>query len=203
MNNDGQILKLEIKELNLTQDEAASKLSISRQTLSVWISKALFDRGTKDKIKSALNIDIDNSSFQNIETKPSRMVVDLRSFRRDKNLSQRDICELLDISQPYCSELENNIKIIPQMLINKLRDKYGEDINNYLKVDKNTSYTNMIDTAQERISELETNCKLKEEKINSLLDKIAMLEERIKDKDALITILNSTCKEVVKDKKHS
>lgn len=58
----GDQLKIEIKKLGLAQTEAANKIGVSRQTLSVWMRSAIIDKGTAELVKTKLNIKSDPNS---------------------------------------------------------------------------------------------------------------------------------------------
>lgn len=59
-------------------------------------------------------------------------MLDLKTLRIEKKLSQTDICELLNIKQPYASALENGTRPISKKHIEIFRSKFGADLNKYI-----------------------------------------------------------------------
>lgn len=57
--------------------------------------------------------------------------IDLKRFRRDKNLTQLDIAELFKCKQNFISNIETGIKPIPADKLDVLQSKYG-DISEYI-----------------------------------------------------------------------
>lgn len=62
-------------------------------------------------------------------------ILDLKSFRRDKNLTQKDIADLLGVTQVFISRVEKGEKQIPQEKLVILQSKYGY-ITDYLIEEK-------------------------------------------------------------------
>lgn len=58
-------------------------------------------------------------------------MIDLHRFRRDHRIKQRELQELLDVSQSYISQLESFEKPLTKIHLDKLLDHYGETINSY------------------------------------------------------------------------
>lgn len=52
----GNELKIEIKKLGLTQDQAAKIIGITRQTLGIWFKNAELSKETAGLVMSKLNI---------------------------------------------------------------------------------------------------------------------------------------------------
>lgn len=59
-------------------------------------------------------------------------MLDLKTLRIDKKLSQTDICDLLNIKQPYASALENGTRPISKKHIEIFRARYGADLDKYI-----------------------------------------------------------------------
>lgn len=57
--------------------------------------------------------------------------IDLKRFRKDKNLTQLDIAELFNCKQNFISNIEAGIKPIPTDKLEILQSKYG-DISEYI-----------------------------------------------------------------------
>lgn len=62
-------------------------------------------------------------------------MIDLKGFRKDKNIKQRVICELLDIAQPYLSAIERGERPLSKNKITILHNHFGDIILNYKKAD--------------------------------------------------------------------
>lgn len=57
--------------------------------------------------------------------------IDLKRFRKDKNLTQFDVAELFKCKQNFISNIEAGIKSIPADKLDILQSKYG-DISEYI-----------------------------------------------------------------------
>jgi transcriptional regulator with XRE-family HTH domain len=69
-------------------------------------------------------------------------MIDLKKFRKDKNIPQKEIQDLLGFSQPYVSALENGNKPINEEIFNKLLEKYNGDLLPYqYPIDENSNIT--------------------------------------------------------------
>lgn len=62
-------------------------------------------------------------------------ILDLKKFRSDKNLTQKDIADLLGVTQVFISRVEKGEKQIPQEKMVILQSKYGY-ITDYLTEEK-------------------------------------------------------------------
>lgn len=58
LNVNGKELKLAIKEANLTQESAAKRLGISRQSLNSWLKNDKLSEDVLHKVKRVLDIDL-------------------------------------------------------------------------------------------------------------------------------------------------
>lgn len=65
MSSEGEDLKRQIRHSGLSQQEAAEKLGISRQTLSSYFNRMLLPENVKSDVKSLLGIAIDYSILGN------------------------------------------------------------------------------------------------------------------------------------------
>jgi transcriptional regulator with XRE-family HTH domain len=183
MYNDGEKLRYALKSLEITQDEAAKALGVSRMTVNTWCNRAVLDFEIRQKINQILHIDLSNDKLYLPQNR--RLKFDFKTFRSDRGLTQKDIVDVLEITQPYASELENGYKLLPKHLYEKLLAKYGPEIEKYIKNDVPASENSF----NEKIAELESSCKVKDAIIEGLYEKIKLLEERIKDKDQMINVL--------------
>lgn len=62
MEHAGNQLKKAIKERGLTQEQAAERLGITRQTIGQWIKRPTFDANTLHEIGSKLGIELEPES---------------------------------------------------------------------------------------------------------------------------------------------
>ena len=60
-------------------------------------------------------------------------VFDLKRFRKDKKLTQKQIAELLNCEQPFISKVEKEERLFPETMQAVLRDIYG-DITEYITI---------------------------------------------------------------------
>ena len=58
-----------------------------------------------------------------------------KDFVRENRISQKDLCELFGVSQPYMSGLINGKQAINEEKFNLLREKYGELVDKYISED--------------------------------------------------------------------
>lgn len=63
-------------------------------------------------------------------------MLDLQRFRRDHRIKQRELQEILKVSQPYISQIESFEKPLPDALYNLLLAKYGNTLEKYKITDK-------------------------------------------------------------------
>lgn len=56
---------------------------------------------------------------------------DLKRFRKDFNIKQSDLCDVLGIEQSYLSQIENGKRPLSPQKLNMIRDKYGNSIMKY------------------------------------------------------------------------
>ena len=66
-------------------------------------------------------------------------MIDLKKFRKDKNISKKELQDLLDLSQSYISSLENKIKPITQDIFDKLLECYGDELLQFKISDRDIS----------------------------------------------------------------
>lgn len=74
---------------------------------------------------------------------------DLKKFRKDKNLTQNDIADILSCGQAFISHVEKGIKDLPQDKRSILEDRFGNicsyDIGNITSVNKEQKQPKRID----------------------------------------------------------
>ena len=56
------------------------------------------------------------------------MIFDLREFRRDFNLTQSDLQDILGITQSFISKIENGKEALPGIHYDTMKEKYGENV---------------------------------------------------------------------------
>lgn len=107
----GIILKQALQIENITQEEAAKRLNVSRPTVSVWCNKEILTDDIIGAVKDKLDIDLTSVRYGS------------RAMVSDKNASTEDLMVL------YKSLIEEKDKRIQdkdgliQAQINSLRDK--------------------------------------------------------------------------------
>ena len=62
-------------------------------------------------------------------------MIDIKRFRADTNIKQREICELLNIAQPYLSAIERGERPFSKEKLSVLHKHYGDIILNYKNAD--------------------------------------------------------------------
>lgn len=75
-------------------------------------------------------------------------IIDLKKFRSDKNLTQKDIADLLGVTQVFISRVEKGEKQIPQDKMVILQSKFGY-ITDYLIEEKEA--INIPDTSPQEL----------------------------------------------------
>lgn len=78
----GKKLRLAIKSLDITQEEAAKRLGVTRQTVVNWISRAELDSNILQIVKSNLGIDLSDGGVNIVS--PSEDIVTVRRNIRKK-----------------------------------------------------------------------------------------------------------------------
>ncbi|QEL01089.1 helix-turn-helix domain-containing protein [Olivibacter sp. LS-1] len=78
----GKKLRVAIKSLDLTQEEAAKRLGVTRQTVVNWISRAELDSNILQIVKSNLGIDLSDGTVDIVS--PSEDIVTVRRNIRKK-----------------------------------------------------------------------------------------------------------------------
>mgnify|MGYP004428195563 CR=1 FL=1 len=59
------------------------------------------------------------------------MLFDLKRFRIEKKISQKQLADKLGVGQSFISQIENGKNPIPDLLLSKLKDIYALDIKDY------------------------------------------------------------------------
>ena len=62
-------------------------------------------------------------------------MIDIKKFREDNNILQKEICEVLDIKQPYLSYIEAGKRPVSEKNFQKLYNHYGDVVLNYRRAD--------------------------------------------------------------------
>ncbi|MFV0289582.1 MAG: helix-turn-helix transcriptional regulator [Mangrovibacterium sp.] len=58
--------------------------------------------------------------------------IDLKRLRKDFNLTQKELAEVLEVQQPFLSRIENGLDTIPRAFFDKLKQNFGlSDLSNY------------------------------------------------------------------------
>lgn len=134
------------------------------------------------------------------------MYFDLKRFRIELGLKQKDLADLLDIKQPYLSSLENGRDGIQYKYIAILIEKFGEETVNKYKIpngisisntgDGNISNTGRIgsisstntenDFLKQRLKALQENYDILQQSNKLLHEYIEQLKSVIKDKEEII-----------------
>lgn len=89
----GNQLKFEIKKLELTQEEAASRLGITRQTLGVWFKYAEIDDMTMQLVSAKLGIS--ESSIQTTSTNSSKVIAELTEQTKSQQRTIENLSETI------------------------------------------------------------------------------------------------------------
>jgi transcriptional regulator with XRE-family HTH domain len=74
---------------------------------------------------------------------------DLQRFRKDKNLTQKDLTDVLSCSQPFISSVEKGNRPLPHEMMVILQSKYGY-VNDYI-INEITGETDEIRTNMESL----------------------------------------------------
>lgn len=99
---------------------------------------------------------------------------DLQTFRKVKNISQKTIIEMVNLSQGYISEIENGKKPMPKEAYDKLYNIYGDELKDYEKPEiPSPKIDNMLS------------------EITALRNEIALLRELLSAKNEIIESLRS------------
>ncbi len=101
------------------------------------------------------------------------MQTNLFLLREYHNLYQKDIANILGISQRVYSSYETGIKIIPLKHLNKLSNYYNVSIDYILKLNNNKNYSNNINIDELNKEEIGLNIKNLRKNNNLTLRKLA------------------------------
>lgn len=86
----GNQLKFEIKKLEMTQEEAATRLGVTRQTLGMWLKYAELDDMTMQLVTAKLGIN-ESSTLSEKSTNFAKVIAELT----EQNRSQQRAIESL------------------------------------------------------------------------------------------------------------
>lgn len=78
--------------------------------------------------------------------------IDLKRFRKDKNLTQLDVAELFKCKQNFISNIEAGIKSIPADKLDVLQSKYGDIFEYIIDSDKAIEVPKSVAKSQDVIS---------------------------------------------------
>jgi transcriptional regulator with XRE-family HTH domain len=117
-------------------------------------------------------------------------MLDLKRFRKAKNIQQKDIVKLLEISQAYVSDMERGLKPVSKESYDKLYSIYGDKLKQFEK-------PNITSESKEFYVLRASNQEL-EQKVKHLEERIKDKEETLKAKDALIDQLQRSLDEYKK-----
>ena len=126
--------------------------------------------------------------------------IDIAAFRKSLKLSQFEFCNIVGISQPYLSGIENMKRDIPDKLYKIITEKYKDAIDNFI-INENNSGTITPNIGQ-RISislpEAGTQKIIKPDgtvEITSLIDKdneyLNLLKKKDEQIDKLLSIIEN------------
>lgn len=64
-------------------------------------------------------------------------VFDLKRFRKEKKLTQKQLAEILNCEQPFISKVEKEERLFPESMLSTIKDIYG-DITEYITIKEDT-----------------------------------------------------------------
>jgi predicted transcriptional regulator len=110
---------------------------------------------------------------------------DLKRFRKDKKLGQKDIVPILNVGQAFISQVEKGKDPMPDGWINILKEKYQvENIEQYITEDIVSTDSDCMKQLNEKLMRGEVFpaivVKQKDDLIESLYDQISELKAEIK-----------------------
>lgn len=91
----GNQLKYEIKKLNITQDEAAKKLGITRQTLGMWLKYAELDNMTMQLVTAKLGIS-ETSTFLDKAGDLPKVIAELTELNKSQQRTIESLSKTIE-----------------------------------------------------------------------------------------------------------
>lgn len=105
-------------------------------------------------------------------------MIDLQKFRKDKNIKQSEICEVLGVKQPYISAIERGVRPLNEEQFRLLYNRYGDILIPY-----KTTERPIFGDAHEANIEIPPKVF---DKISQLIDTVCSQQGTIADQQKLI-----------------
>jgi transcriptional regulator with XRE-family HTH domain len=115
-------------------------------------------------------------------------MIDLKSFRRDNNISQKEIVKILKLSQSYISEIENGIRPLLKDAYDKLYAIFGDDLLKYKRSENKKLKPYEIN------DEIKSKLLVLEKENEYLKQKIQDKDKQLADKEKIINLLENSGK---------
>lgn len=90
----GNQLKYEIKKLEITQEEAAARLGITRQTLGIWLKYAELDDMTVQLVTAKLGIS-ESSAMSEKSTNFAKVIAELTESNKSQQRTIENLSETI------------------------------------------------------------------------------------------------------------
>lgn len=176
----GKDLKTVLRALDITQQEAADRIGVSRQTIVTWVGKSTLDDNTCQIVKSKLGVDLHhivetNRTLPTNSLKIQNIIKQSKKLRKEEE-SSYEVNVLRN--PPYSQQSQLN----DPSIINRLLDEKDKRL-----VEKDDFYTTLIEEKDERLKDKdciidskEMIIKDKEEIINLLKQQLDMKSSRTK-----------------------
>lgn len=175
----GKNLKKAIRLLDLTQEEAAKQLGVTRQTVSNWASKTALDEKILQLVKLKLGVNLEE--YCDISLTASKKGIELKEAIKSLGITQEEAAKRLNISRPTMSSWCNK-EILSHSIINKVKTHLDIDLTD---ITKKTVSMPVLEKAIDNSAVNEIINKIYSPDV--LKDKvIELLESAVKDKDAII-----------------
>jgi len=175
----GKNLKKAIRLLDLTQEEAAKQLGVTRQTVSNWASKTALDEKILQLVKLKLGVNLEE--YCDISLTASKKGIELKEAIKSLGITQEEAAKRLNISRPTMSSWCNK-EILSHSIINKVKTHLDIDLTD---ITEKTVSMPVLEKAIDNSAVNEIINKIYSPDV--LKDKvIELLESAVKDKDAII-----------------
>lgn len=76
-------------------------------------------------------------------------MIDIKRFRKEQNVSQSELCEVLNVKQPYISAIENGKRPLSEEKLSLLYKRYGDIIMTYKTTERPIIIANQINASGE------------------------------------------------------